>query len=64
MNNRLLQKFLNIYFWCDKIEFVRQIIHKCGHCQMVQEFESIGSRIEDLKNISVYDLFYKVVLTL
>jgi hypothetical protein len=28
---------------------------------MVKEFESIGSRIEDLKNISVCDLFYKVV---
>ncbi len=49
-------------FWHDRIESVRTVVRQCQCCQLAKSSRSIRSGIEDMKNILVCDLFYKVAL--
>jgi hypothetical protein len=38
------------------------VVKACKECQMVKCIGNIRYDVEDLKNISIYDLFYRVEL--
>jgi hypothetical protein len=50
------------YFWHNKTKLVRKVIRTCKRCQMVKETSSLHFGIKELKNISICDLSYRVVL--
>ncbi len=59
---RTLAKVKNRFFWHDKIETVRMVVRQCQHCQLAKSSRNIRFDIEEMKNIHVCDLFYKVAL--
>jgi hypothetical protein len=59
---RTLAEVKKRFFWHDKIEFVRTMVRQCQRCQLAKSSRSIKSSIEEMKNILVCDLFYKVAL--
>jgi hypothetical protein len=38
------------------------VVKQCQHCQLAKNSRSIRLGVEEMKNILVYDLFYKVTL--
>jgi hypothetical protein len=44
------------------MEQVKEMVKACKECQMVKCINNIRSNLEDLKNILICDLFYKVAL--
>ncbi len=46
------------YFWHDRTKSMRKLVWECKQCQLIKD----SSRIEELKNISICDLFYHVIL--
>jgi hypothetical protein len=61
---RTLAEVKKNFFWHDRIEFVRMVVRQCQHCQLAKSSRSIKLGIEEMKNIHVCDLFYRVALVL
>lgn len=59
-NNEHLLRSIHVIIGDNKIEQVRAIVKACKECQLVRQTGSIRSNVEDLKNIPICDLFYKV----
>jgi hypothetical protein len=45
-----------------ELKQVRAIVKTCKECQLVRQMGNIKSNVEDLKNIPICDLFYKIAL--
>jgi hypothetical protein len=43
------------YFWHNKIENVKNIVHSCKLCQLVKRTNNIRSTTKDLKSIPIWD---------
>jgi hypothetical protein len=57
--------FVEVYkrfYWHNQMKQVRMVVKACKECQMVKCIGNIKYDVEDLKNISIYDLFYRVEL--
>jgi hypothetical protein len=51
-------KFVKVkkcYFFHNKIEDVKTIVHSCKLCQLVKRTDNIRSNAKDLKNIPIWD---------
>ncbi len=59
---RTLTKICHKYFWHNKIKDVKTIMIMYQQCQMVKRMGSMRSEDEEMKNLHVCELFYKVVL--
>jgi hypothetical protein len=59
---RTLVEVKKTFFWHDKTESMRMVVRQCQRYQLAKSSRSIISGIEEMKNIPVYDLFYKVAL--
>jgi hypothetical protein len=60
--HRTLAKICRRYFWNNRTECVKAVVKMCQQCQMVKNVGNIRSVDEQLKNIPVCDLFYRVAL--
>jgi hypothetical protein len=58
----LLTEICRRYFWHFRTEDVKVVVRSCQQCQLVKSEGSIRSGDEQLKNIPIYDLFYRVAL--
>ncbi len=59
---RILTKVCRRYFWYNRTQDVKAVVRVCQHCQMVKRTGSIRSEDEELKSITVCDLFYIVAM--
>jgi hypothetical protein len=59
---RTLAEVCRRYFWHNRTEDVKVVVRVCQQCQMVKRMGSIRSEDEELKNIPVCDLFYRVAM--
>jgi hypothetical protein len=59
---RTLTEICRRYFWHDRTESVRAVVKGCPQCQLIRGTRSIRSGDEELNNIPVCDLFYRVAL--
>jgi len=50
------------YFWHNRTEDVKRVVRMCQQCQMVRKVGNICCEDEELKNISICKLFYRVVM--
>jgi len=50
------------FFWHERTKFVKTMVRQCQDCQLVKSSGNVTLGIEKMKNIPVYDLFYKVAL--
>jgi hypothetical protein len=50
------------FFWHDRSESMRMLVRQCQHCRLAKSLENIKSGIEEMKNIPIYDLFYRMAL--
>jgi hypothetical protein len=50
------------YFWHNQTKDVRMVVKRCQQCQLVRSTGSIRSGDEQLKSISICDLFHRVAL--
>jgi hypothetical protein len=59
------QTFAKVYkrfYWHNQTKQVKMVVKACKECQMVKCTRSIKYDVEDLKNIPIYDLYYRVEL--
>jgi hypothetical protein len=59
---RTLAKVKKGLFWDDKTKSMRMVVRQWQRCQLAKSLRNIKSGIEEMKNIHVYDLFYRVAL--
>ncbi len=59
---RILTEVCRRYFWNNQTENVKAVVRMCQQCQLVKGVGSVRSGDEQLKNIPVHDLFYRVAL--
>ncbi len=59
---RTLVEVRKRFFWHDRTEYVTMVVRQCQHCQLAKSLGSIRLGIEEMKNILVCDLFYRVAL--
>jgi len=59
---KTLSEVNKCYFWHNKIELVKDVVHTYKKCQLVKKTKSVGSEPEDFKNISIWNQFFKVAL--
>jgi hypothetical protein len=59
---KTLAKVNKCYFWHNKTELVKDVVHTYKNCQLVKKTKSVRSELEDFKNISIWDQFFKMVL--
>ncbi len=59
---RTLVEICKRYFWHNMTEDVKTVVKMCQQCQMVRKMGSICFEDEELKNIPIYDLFYRVAM--
>ncbi len=59
---RTLVEIRRRYFWHNWTVDVKAVVRECQQCQLVKSSGSIRSGDEQLKNIPVCDLFYRVAL--
>jgi hypothetical protein len=50
------------FFWHDRTETVIVVLRQCQCCQFAKNSRSIKLGVEEIKNIPIYDLFYRVAL--
>jgi hypothetical protein len=50
------------YFWHNRTEEVKNVVRSCKSCQLVKNTRSIKLKLEEFKNIPIWDQFYKVAL--
>jgi hypothetical protein len=50
------------YFYHNRVEDVRNVVHVCKRCQMVKWTNNIKLYIKEFKPIHVWDQFYRVAL--
>jgi hypothetical protein len=59
---RTLAKVKKRFFWHDKTESMRMVVRLCQCYHLAKSLGSIRFGIEEMKNIPVCDLFYRVAL--
>jgi hypothetical protein len=59
---RTLAKVKKRFFWHDKTESMRMVVRLCECYHLAKSLGSIRFGIEEMKNIHVCDLFYRVAL--
>ncbi len=59
---KTLAEITKCYFWHKRIEKVKDVVQSCKQCQLVKRMSSIKFEREELKNISIWDQFYKMAL--
>jgi hypothetical protein len=59
---RTLAEVKKRFFWHEKMESMRTMVRQCQRCQLAKSLENIRSGIEEMKNIPICDLFYRVAL--
>jgi hypothetical protein len=59
---RTLVEIYKRYYWHNRTAQVRANVKACKECQLVRQIGSIMSNVENLKNIPICDLFYKITL--
>jgi hypothetical protein len=59
---RTLAEICKRYFWHNMTKDVKIIVKVCQQCLMVRRMGSIHSEDEELKNIPVCDLFYRIAM--
>jgi hypothetical protein len=59
---RTLAEIRRRYFWRSRTTDVKAVVRECQQCQLVKSSRSIRSGDEQLKNILVCDLFYRIAL--
>jgi hypothetical protein len=48
------------YFWHNMMELVKEVVHTCKNCQLVKRTGSVRLEHVQLKNIPIWDQFFKV----
>ncbi len=59
---RMLVEICRRYFWHSRTEDVKTVVRRCQQCQLVRSEGNIRSGDEQLKSISICDLFHRVAL--
>jgi len=59
---RTLVEIYKRYYWHNRTAEVRAIVKACKECQLVRQIRNIMSHVENLENIPICDLFYKIAL--
>jgi hypothetical protein len=49
-------------FWHNHAKKVKDVVRSCKQCQLVKHMSSIKCKPEQLRNIPIWDQFYKVAL--
>jgi hypothetical protein len=50
------------FFWHDRTKTMKTVMKQCQRYQLAKNSRNIMSSVEEMKNILVYDLFYRVAL--
>jgi hypothetical protein len=59
---RTLTKVKKRFFLHDKTKVVKKFIRACEKCQLTKQTGNMRSGVEEMKNIPICNLFYRVAL--
>ncbi len=59
---RTLAEICRRYFWHNRTKDVKTVVKVCQQCQMVRRMGNICSEDEELKSISICDLFHRMAM--
>jgi hypothetical protein len=59
---RTLVEVKKRFFWHDRSESMRMLVRQCQHYRLAKSLENIKSSIEEMKNVPIYEFFYRMAL--